>query len=253
MSRNSFLIFIPTYNEIENVEILYNQIKGLNLDADILFLDDNSPDGTGKLIDKIIHRDEKAFVIHRKGKSGIGCAHQDGIRWAYEKEYQFLITMDCDFSHSPAYIADFMRYAPEYDVVVGSRYMQEKSLLGWSKFRKALTTLGHFLTKKLLRMPYDATGAFRCYALKRIPQSLFGLIQSKGYSFFFESLYVLSLNHYSVKEFSINLPARTYGHSKMHLKDVFQSFLQLIITYLQSMIRRNTYLQSPLPNKSKEV
>jgi len=253
MPCNSFLIFIPTYNEIENVEILYKQIKGLNLDTDILFLDDNSPDGTGKLIDKIIHRDATVFVIHRKEKSGIGSAHQDGIRWAYKKEYKYLITMDCDFSHSPTYIADFMRYAPEYDIVVGSRYMQEKSLLGWSKLRKMLTTLGHFFTNKLLGIPYDATGAFRCYALERIPQSLFGLIQSKGYSFFFESLYALNLNRYSVKEFSINLPARTYGHSKMRLRDVIQSFLRLITTYLQSMIRRSTYLQSSLINKSKEV
>jgi len=217
------------------------------------FLDDNSPDGTGQLIDKIARRDETVFAIHREKKYGIGSAHQEGIRWAYEKEYKFLITMDCDFSHSPIYLADFMRYAPEYDIVVGSRYLQEKSLLGWSKLRKALTTLGHFFTNKLLRMPYDATGAFRCYALERIPQGIFELIQSKGYSFFFESLYALNLNHYSVKEFPINLPARTYGHSKMHLKDVFQSLLRLSITYLKSVTKRNTYFQISSLNKSKEV
>ncbi|HLG40848.1 MAG TPA: glycosyltransferase, partial [Chitinophagaceae bacterium] len=84
MQRNGFLIFIPTYNELENVEILYNQIKSLNLDVDFLFLDDNSPDGTGQLIDKMAVQDKTVFVIHREKKNGIGSAHQDGIRWAYE-------------------------------------------------------------------------------------------------------------------------------------------------------------------------
>ena len=102
--RNNFLIFIPTYNEIENVEILYGQIKDLNLEADILFLDDNSPDGTGQLIDKIAGEDEAVFVIHRKRKSGIGSAHQDGIRWAYEKEYQFLFCIDKEIASPIFYL-----------------------------------------------------------------------------------------------------------------------------------------------------
>lgn len=242
MADGKALIFIPTYNEAENVEIIFRQIRELKLTADILFLDDNSPDGTGKIVDRLKDTNDGVYTIHRTGKQGIGSAHQEGIRWAYEHHYQVLITMDCDFSHSPKYLLNFMEYRNDADIVVGSRYLEKESLKEWNWYRKVLTHLGHFLTHKLLKMPYDATGAFRLYRLDRIPQSAFKLVRSSGYSFFFESLYILQLNAHSLKEFSIRLPTRTYGHSKMSLNMIFKSLFHLISIYRRTVFDRKSFL-----------
>jgi len=238
------LIFVPTYNEAENVEVLFGQIRALGLNADILFLDDNSPDGTGQIIDRIAAENANVRTIHRTGKLGIGSAHVAGIRWAYEHGYKTLVTMDCDFTHSPDRIADFLAQAEGFDVVVGSRYMQKDSLQTWNLMRKTLTWVGHLLTTTLLRMPYDATGAFRLYRLDRIPAALFDLVESQSYSFFFESLYVLWLNGARVKEIPVELPARMYGHSKMRLKDVVRSTELLVYLFFKTRMNRQSLLCS---------
>ena len=233
--NNKLLIFIPTFNEAENVNIIYQMIKSLHLSIsyDILFLDDNSPDGTGSIIDKLCEEDKQLFVIHRKDKQGIGSAHQTGIDWAYEHNYEALITMDCDLTHSPEYILDFYNAGKSTPIVIGSRYMDIDSLKTWNIFRKTLTRFGHFLTKHLLNMPYDASGAFRFYDLKKIPHAVFLLVESKSYSFFFESLLILHLNKFEVKEISIKLPKRTYGDSKMNFIDAWTSFQFLFKMFLK--------------------
>ena len=245
------LIFIPTYDEAENVRMIYQQIKALNLEADLLFCDDNSPDGTGRIIDEICASDQRVFVIHREGKLGIGTAHRQGVDWAYTKKYDQLITMDCDFSHSPSYIKNFIELSGEGDVIVGSRYLKDGSLKEWNLFRKTLTRMGHFLTNALLKMPYDATGAFRLYSLKKIPQGVFQLTRSEGYSFFFESLYILMLNGIKIKEFPISLPARTYGHSKMTLKNALRSFSYLMSIYGITLFKRHEFIYADVPLTKK--
>jgi dolichol-phosphate mannosyltransferase len=235
------LIFIPTYNEAENVEALFARIRSLDLPADILFLDDNSPDGTGAIIDRLIVANPNLYVIHRAGKAGIGSAHLAGIQWAYEHGYQTLITMDCDFTHSPERIPDFLEQASEHDVVIGSRYLQPGSLRTWNFTRRTLTRVGHVLTTFLLRMPYDATGAFRLYRLDRIPRQVFDLVCSKSYSFFFESLYILWLNAFSIKEIPLQLPARTYGRSKMAWPDAARSVHRLAYLFLKTKIGRASF------------
>ena len=166
-------------------------------------------------------------VLHREGKQGIGTAHQAGIAWAYRHGYRVLITMDADFSHDPAYVPAFLAAAGDVDVVVGSRHLQSNSLREWNLVRKALTKVGYLLTRLLLGMPYDATGAFRLYRLDRIQPALFGLVESQGYSFFFESLYQLHRHGYRIREIPIILPARTYGQSKMRMTDALHSVRRL--------------------------
>jgi dolichol-phosphate mannosyltransferase len=173
MSQNKVLVFIPTYNEAENVKLIYQQLIDLQLSADILFLDDNSPDGTGRIIDDLVAKDSRVFAIHRSGKLGIGSAHLDGIDWAYNRNYEILVTMDCDFTHSPSYILDMMEHSGQHHLVVGSRYMHSGSLDTWNLFRKTLTHFGHFLTRTLLGMPQDASGAFRCTSFSRFPVAFF--------------------------------------------------------------------------------
>jgi len=241
MPQNSALIFIPTYNEVENVEKIFLEIKALNLSADILFLDDNSPDGTGRVIDSISKNEKNVFTIHRSGKLGIGSAHQVGIQWAYKNNYNLLVTMDCDFTHSPSYIPVFIKLAEQASIVVGSRYLQKDSLASWNLFRKFLTSLAHFLTVNLLGLRYDATGAFRLYNLKKINPGLFQFINSSGYSFFFESLFILNYNKISIIETPIELPSRALGKSKMTWQDAFNG-----IRFLLKLSYRKTFHKETL-------
>ncbi|MEO7455806.1 MAG: glycosyltransferase, partial [Gemmatimonadaceae bacterium] len=211
------LIVVPTYNEADNAPRMVEAIKTLKLDADVMFVDDNSPDGTGALLDAMCADYPRLSVRHRSGKNGIGSAHQDGIAAAYAGGYQRLVTLDCDFSHSPEDIPRFLEASETADVVVGSRWTAMGSLPGWNAYRRTMTGMGHLLTRIVLGLRYDATGAFRAYRLDRIPQDVFGLVQSKSYSFFFESLFILHKNAARIAEIPIVLPARTYGHSKMTL------------------------------------
>lgn len=243
---NKTLIFIPTYNEINNIESILKQILALNLDVDILFLDDNSPDGTGQLLDALAKTNNCISIIHRKGKLGIGSAHIDGINWAYEKGYDKLITMDCDFTHSPDYIKEFIANADDNDIVIGSRFIQEESLISWNIYRRFLTNLGHLLTTTILSMPYDATGAYRLYRLDRISKDFLEMIDSIGYSFFFESLWILHLHQYRIKEIPTVLYARFSGDSKMNIKDALISLQQLITLFFKKKRMRKLIQSSKI-------
>jgi dolichol-phosphate mannosyltransferase len=227
------LIFIPTYNEHDNVRQMCEEILGLGLDADLVFMDDASPDGTGRILDELAQRHARVAVVHRTGKQGIGSAHLAGIALAYERNYTRLVTLDCDFTHSPSLIPAFLEASRDTDVVLGSRYLEPASLPGWTLFRKSLTTLGHLLTQSLLNLSEDATGGFRVYNLETIPRALFDLVQSRGYAFFFESLFILQRNGFRLTELPIALPARTYGSSKMTLQEVQRSVSTLLSLFVQ--------------------
>jgi len=229
------LIFVPTYNERHNVERLCAELLALPLAADILFVDDGSPDGTGAALDALARRHPRVTVIHRDGKLGIGSAHSAGIAYAYDRGYDLLVTMDADFSHSPADIPRLLAaHTAGVDVVVGSRYLESDSLPGWSPYRLFLTQFGHFLTRTFLRVPYDASGALRLYDLRRIPRELFELVTARAYAFFFESLFILCRNGIRVREIPIVLPARVYGDSKLTLREGLRSgrfLLKLVAGY----------------------
>ena len=237
-----YLIFVPTYNEKENVTPLIETILGLNLpNTDLLFIDDNSPDGTGNILEELKNKYSNLIIKHRTGKLGIGSAHIEGINWAYEQKYDFVITMDCDFTHPPEYIPEMIKKSETHNVVVTSRYLEKNGLKEWNLFRKSLTLAGHLLTRFLLRLRYDATGAFRIYSLNSIDSKIFKLVKSKGYSFFFESLFILNYNKYSILEIPITLPARTYGHSKMRITDVWNSLKFLIYIFVVITVSPKKY------------
>jgi len=200
MTAAKKIIFIPTYNEQDNILPLCKQ-------------------------------DSRVSVIHRSGKLGVGSAHKEGIAWAYKHGYQHLLTMDADFTHSPEYIPELFSLLSQHDAVVGSRYLMSDSLKEWSWFRKVLTWTAHFLTTRLLNFPYDATGAFRAYRLDKISPEMFYSLKSDSYSFFFESLYKLHCAGYLIKEVPINLPARATGNSKMSSADAFKSLFFLFKMY----------------------
>jgi dolichol-phosphate mannosyltransferase len=228
------LIFIPTYNEHENVTPMVEQLLALKLDCDIVFMDDASPDGTGALLDALAKTaNGRIRVVHRAGKNGIGSAHQEGLAMAYREGYDVLVTMDCDFTHAPEDIPRLLAHCGagtatgSYDLVVGSRFLAENSLPGWTAMRRGLTHLGHSATRSMLGVSADATGAFRAYNLRTIPQSIFALVDEPGYAFFFRSMFVMQENRVKIHEIPIVLSARTYGHSKMNLTEVGRSIREL--------------------------
>jgi len=220
------------------------QLLALDLEADLLFLDDNSPDGTGQVLDELAAVHPRLKVIHRSGKLGIGSAHVAGICWAYDQGYQRLVTMDCDFTHSPSDVPRLLALSDQSPVVVGSRYMKKGSLPGWNLLRRFLTNFGHLLTRTLLGMPHDATGAFRVYDLARVPRQLFLNVESKGYSFFFESLFLVTRNKLAIAEVDIVLPARTYGHSKMVFRDAFRSAMRIVELYVATKLNPRQFIVS---------
>lgn len=240
------LIFIPTYNERENAPLMCEQTHKLNLDADVLFMDDASPDGTGRALEEIKQRFPRLNVVHRTGKLGIGSAHAEAIQLAYDRGYQLLVTMDCDFTHSPSDIPRLIAAAQDADIAVGSRWLQKGSLPGWNLFRRMTTWLGHWLTFRVLGLRQDASGAFRAYRLDRLPREVFGIVRSRGYSFFFESLFILNRNGFNISEIPITLPVRTYGHSKMSMTAAMRSARYIFELWLAHLRKPETFLLSRL-------
>lgn len=244
------LIFVPTFNERDNAPLMARQLSELGLNADILFVDDSSPDGTGALLESLKEEIPRLIVHHRAGKLGIGSAHAEAIAWAYEQGYEMLITMDCDFTHSPSDIPAMLAMAGTCDLAVGSRWARKDSLPGWNFFRRIMTRLGHYLTRYVLGITQDASGAFRAYRLDRLPREVVQLAKSRNYAFFFESLYIISRNGFEIGEVPITLPARTYGHSKMALGDAYRSACHIFRIALQNIRRPEQFL---LPSKNPSI
>jgi dolichol-phosphate mannosyltransferase len=227
MIRNEILLFTPTYNEAENIRPLVEELLKLGLPADILVIDDNSPDGTGDIVAGMMQNYPNLKLWGRESKQGIGNAHLAALRYAKSEGYRLLVSLDADYSHKPDDIPRLLELKDTYDIVVGSRFRWESSLREWNLFRRFLTHLGHFLTRTLLRLPYDASGGLRLYRLDRIPGSVFDRIESRDYEFFFESLALLHITGFSIGELPVDLPARTYGHSKMRIGHMVRGLSRL--------------------------
>ena len=152
--------------------------------------------------------------------------------------------MDCDFTHQPCDVKRLLKVAQASGkpIAIGSRYKERDSLPGWNFMRRSLTHLGHLLTVNLLRLPHDATGALRVYQLEKIPREIFYRVRSRGYSFFFESLFVLHRNGFAIEEMPIALPARTYGNSKMSYRETFRSVARLLKLYWASIRQPESFL-----------
>lgn len=226
------LVGIPTLNEANNVGQMVARLEKLALPLDILFVDDNSGDGTGGILDELARMKPSVRVMHRPAALGIGSAHQAILEYAYHHQYETLVTMDCDFSHQPEDIPRLLAIDPIIPIAVGSRFLDHRSLEDWNIKRKFLTHLGHGLTLRLLRLPMDATGAFRLYRLDQIPKKLWAEVKSRGYAFFFESLLVLKKSGFQCAEISIRLPKRVYGESKLSLRQALRSLGVLLRLFL---------------------
>ena len=226
-SSNSHLVVIPTYNEIDNIEDFVNQIIKINVD--ILIVDDNSPDGTGDLVQKLSENLLQVNLLKRSGKLGLGSAYRDGFKWGLNEGYKYLIEMDADFSHSFSDLNNILQNSKNFDVVIGSRYIPGGGSNGWDFKRKLLSSCANKLSKVLLRSKInDMTSGFRSYSSEALNEINYFSTKSDGYSFQIEMTIRSIEKKLSIKEVPIIFTERSLGNSKMSKKIVYEAFLFLL-------------------------
>lgn len=214
--KNNVLVFIPTYNEIGNVQALYQAIKK-QISCDLLFCDDNSPDGTGEFLNQLAQQDPSVHVIHRPKKMGLGTAHLAGFKYAKQHQYEAIITMDADFTHDPAYLPAMLSKKSEAHIVIGSRYAAGARISGWNKIRLPFTIFWRDAIKYGLGMPYDCTAAFRLYNVQILHDNIINTFKSKGFSFNIEALYAFKKHGARIIEVPIHAQQRVHGKSKLSI------------------------------------
>lgn len=217
------LVVMPTYNEAENLPLIARAIFDLGIpDLEILVVDDNSPDGTGRLAEELaVTYANRLRVLHRPGKQGLGRAYVAGFSRALELGVDYVIEMDADFSHSPSYLPPMLDKMRDYDVVVGSRYVPGGSVdRRWSWDRKLLSWWGgHVYAPAILRLAVnDATTGFKCFRSSALAAIPLDRVRSNGYAFQVEMAYICQRRGYRVYELPIHFEDRAKGESKMHLR-----------------------------------
>ena len=219
------LIVIPTYNEVENLQPLTTGIlKAVPAEVDILVVDDGSPDGTGALADRLVAENSRIHVVHRKGKLGLGTAYVRGFQWGLEKGYDAIIEMDADFSHHPRYLPTMLENLKNFDVSIGSRYVEGGGTVNWGLGRKVLSRGGSLYSRLILGAPIrDFTGGFNGWRRKVLEGIDLGSLRSDGYSFQIELKYRAFRKGFKLKEFPIVFEDRKVGQSKMNKRIVFEA------------------------------
>ena len=223
---NKTLVFTATYNEIDNVEILIREIFKYSKEVDILIIDDNSPDGTGKLLENLKIKYQNLEVIIRERKMGLDTAHKFAFNYAKEKKYDHLITMDADLSHSPSIIPKMIDLLKNNEFVIGSRYIKGGKC-NMSLPRLLLSIVGNKIIKFVLAIKCNEfTTSFRAFNFNKIKNFDMNLVESKGYSFFMETIYLLSIDN-NILEIPISFENRKYGNSKIPSEEIYRTLINL--------------------------
>ena len=230
MSRG--IIVIPTYNEIENIEVILQKVFSLELGVDILIVDDNSPDKTYAKVQELIDADTYKGQLHlmiRENKEGLGKAYVAGFKWCLERDYTFIIEMDADLSHDPKYLPSFIENIKEYDLVIGSRYVKGGGVVNWSLLRKFISFGGSTYARTILGISVkDVTGGFKCFRREVLEAIDLNNILSAGYAFQIEMTYRTILKGFRVKEVPIVFEDRVAGKSKMSKKIFIEALLNVV-------------------------
>lgn len=223
------LIIIPTYNELENLPPLLNGIFSHAPATDILIVDDNSPDGTGELAEKLGAEDSRVHVLHRSGKLGLGTAYIAGFKYAIDHGYDAAFEMDADFSHDPRHLPDFLAKIEQADLVIGSRYIPGGSTPNWSLGRRFISGGGNVYARTVLRLPIqDCTAGFRCYRREVLESIDLDAIHSQGYGFQVEMAYRTYKLGFKIVETPIVFMDRRVGKSKMSSAIFLEGFLYVL-------------------------
>ena len=212
------LVVIPTYNEAPNIPNLVPQVLGQDARLEVLIVDDNSPDGTGRIADDIARDNPRVHALHREGKRGLGTAYIVGFRWALERGYDYVFEMDADFSHDPLHLKEFLKAVEDADLVLGSRYLGGKvTVVNWPITRLMLSYCANIYARWLtgLRI-WDLTGCFKCFRRRVLEANDLSRIHSNGYAFQIEMSVRAWRKGFTLREIPIVFVDRTEGHSKMN-------------------------------------
>jgi dolichol-phosphate mannosyltransferase len=220
------LVIVPTYNERENLPQIVAAVHEHLPEADVLVVDDNSPDGTGAVADELAAKDAKVHVLHRPGKQGLGTAYVAGFKWALARDYQFLFEMDCDFSHDPKYLPIMLaRARAGADLVLGSRYVDGGGTVNWGPMRKFISRGGSLYARTILGVGVrDLTGGFKCFRRATLEKLDLDSVSAQGYGFQIEMTYRAVKHGLRVEEVPIIFVDRRVGQSKMSKKIFLEAF-----------------------------
>jgi dolichol-phosphate mannosyltransferase len=237
-AQNS-LVVLPTYNERENIEPILTAILSQSPELDVLVVDDNSPDGTGQIVDRLAERNPRIHAMHRSGKLGLGTAYIAGFMWALARNYAYVFEMDADFSHDPA---DLLRLrqpliAGEADASVGSRWVSGGGTRNWSFLRTFISRGGSLYSRLILGMPVqDLTSGFKCFSRTVLERLDLQSVNSNGYAFQVEMNYRCYLRGFRVKEVPIVFVDRRVGKSKMGSHIVTEAMQVVLKLRLQHLL-----------------
>lgn len=233
------LVVMPTYNERDNLPTVARRVFSANPEVDLLVVDDNSPDGTGRLAEELAAGEPRLKVLHRPGKGGLGAAYRAGFEWGIAAGYDVLVEMDADGSHQPEQLPRLLQALESVDVALGSRWTAGGSVVNWPAHRKLLSKGGSWYARTLLGLPTrDATGGYRAFRVAAIERM--GLLQSEaqGYVFQVDSTYRAHRAGLRVREVPIDFIERTAGESKMSRAIVLEAMWQVTLWAWRHRLRR---------------
>lgn len=241
-------VIIPTYNEKDNITDLVKQILALPINTQVIVVDDNSPDGTGQIAQKLAAQDSRVGVIHRAGKLGLGTAYIAGFKKGLAEGADRLITMDADFSHDPAYIPALVSLANYYHITIGSRYIPQGGVVNWEWQRRFLSWGANAFARTMLGLKAnDCTAGFRCYHREVLLNIDLDKIFSNGYSFLVEMLFKCQRQGYQVGEIPITFANRTHGQSKISQREIYKAMYTVLRLAGTRLIPQRRVLVSALP------
>lgn len=234
------LIIIPTYNEADNIVNIINALLAINyngIEIEILVVDDNSTDGTSQLVKGM--NSPRVHLIERPGKMGLGTAYIRGFKYAIENSYDYVFEMDADFSHDPKSIPDFLDKIIEYDLVIGSRYIQGIAVVNWPLSRLMISIGASYYTRMVTFLPVkDVTAGFMCYKVSSLKQVNLDKVRSNGYSFQIEMKFRMWKKGFKLKEIPIVFIDRRAGVSKMSRKIVYEASFMVWKLKLMSIFNK---------------
>ncbi|MGK0494660.1 MAG: dolichol-phosphate mannosyltransferase [Maribacter sp.] len=238
------IVIIPTYNEIENIELIIRAVFELPKDFHVLIVDDNSPDGTGESVNKLRKEfPETLFLETRMGKSGLGTAYIHGFKWCIAREYDYIFEMDADFSHNPTDLLRLLKACESgADVAVGSRYKQGVNVVDWPLYRVLLSYGASFYVKMITGMRvHDPTAGFVCYKRHVLESINLDSVRFVGYAFQIEMKFRAYLKNFNIQEISIIFRDRVRGKSKMSSSIITEAIWGVFSMKIKSLFQRNKF------------
>jgi dolichol-phosphate mannosyltransferase len=231
------LVVVPTYNERVNLPLIVPLVLQQDAYIEVLVVDDNSPDGTGRLANEMAASNPRIHVLHRPGKAGLGKAYLAGFRWALERDYDFIFEMDADFSHDPKFLPEFLQAIETADLVIGSRYRAGVNVINWPISRLLLSLGANEYARRVTGLPLtDSTGGFKCFRRRVLEAIDFEKVKSNGYSFQIEMSFRAWKQGFRLVEIPIVFTDRVEGQSKMDKRIVREAIRMVWWLRLKSVI-----------------